>query len=117
MKEKSKPLEADGDVTVGFDAGAFEGKLSKKLPPLKGGGEVTTGAEGVAFGAATGLVMLPKAEKADDDCGAGDLAVLVLGKLNPLKASARPPNASCFAGDEVTPPNEGWRSCWGWGAG
>jgi hypothetical protein len=41
VKEKSNPFRADGDVTVGFTAGALDGKLSKKPPPLKGGGEVT----------------------------------------------------------------------------
>ena len=40
VNEKSSPFKAEGEVTVGFAAGAFEGRLSKKLPPLSGGGEV-----------------------------------------------------------------------------
>ena len=54
--------------------------------------------------------MLPKAEKAVDGCGGGGFVAvaLLLGKLNPLKASASPPNASGLAaGADVMPPNEG----------
>jgi hypothetical protein len=115
VKEKSSPFsEEEGELTVGFTAVAFDGRLSKKLPPLSGGGEVTCGADGAAFGAVTGLAKLPKAEKAEAGCGADDFVavVFVLGKLKPPKASARPPNASCFAaGVGAIPPNEGCRSC------
>jgi hypothetical protein len=72
------------------------------------------------LGAATGLVRLPKAEKADDCCGMGGFATAVveLGKLRPPNASARPPNASDFAaGVAVIPPKDGCRSCCGCGAG
>ena len=68
----------------------------------------------MAFDAGTGLVMLPKAEKAEDGCGAGAFVAVgvVLGKLRPLKASANPPKASVFgAGAGVMPPNDGCRSC------
>lgn len=114
VKEKSNPFELDGDITLAVEAGAFEGKLSKKLPPLKGGGEVTCGAEGVAL-AGTGLVKLLKPENADEACGAAGFGALLLGKLRPLNASARPPNASCFRGGavDVIPPKDGSRACCG----
>lgn len=114
VKEKSNPFELDGAVTAGLETGAFEGKLSKKLPPLKGGGEVTCGAEGVAL-AGTGLVKLLKPENADEAGGAAGFGALLLGKLSPPNASARPPNASCFRGGavDVIPPNDGSRACWG----
>ena len=41
VNEKSNPFELEGEVTLALGAGAFEGRLSKKLPPIKGGGEVT----------------------------------------------------------------------------
>ena len=74
------------------------------------------GAGGVSLGGALGLVMLPKAENADAGCGAGGFGVIVfvLGKLKPPKASARPPKASGFAaGVDVIPPKDGCRSCCG----
>lgn len=49
VKEKSKPLDAEGDMALDRGAGVWVGRLSKKLPPLNGGGEVTCGAEGVAL--------------------------------------------------------------------
>lgn len=119
VKAKSSPLDADGEATVGFGAGALEGRLSKKPPPLSGGGEVICGADGAAF-AGRELVRLPKLEKPDDVCagGGGDLDVFVLEKFNPPNASARPPNASCFEPEDVgTAPKEGSRLCCGCGAG
>jgi len=110
-------LDVEGEVTVGFSAGAFDGRLSKKLPPLKGGGDVACGPEGAAFDG-TELVRPPKAEKAEDGCAGGDIAVVVLEKLIPPKASASPPNASCFAsGGDVIAPKDGSRVCCGWAAG
>jgi len=43
------------------------------------------------------LEKLPNPPNADEVDGAGgDFALLLLGKLRPLNASARPPNASCL---------------------
>lgn len=109
VNAKSKPLDAEGEVTVGLAAGAFEGRESKKLPPLKAGGDEAP-AEDVDLGPE--LVRLPNAENAEDGCGWGGGDVLVLEKFNPPKASAKPPKASCFPrGGDAAPDMDGWRSC------
>ena len=111
VNAKSKPLDpAEGEVTVGLTAGAFEGRESKKLPPLNGGGGGEAPTEEVDFGPE--LVRLPNAENAEVDCGWGGADVLVPEKFNPPKASAKPPKASCFPrGGDAAPPRDGWRSC------
>ena len=88
----------------------MEGKLSKKPPPLKGGGEDNCGADGVDFaGTAVANAFVVEKEDFGGGCGGG---APELGKLRPLKASVRPPKASCdrVAGDEG-PPKEGCRLC------
>jgi hypothetical protein len=93
----------------------LEGKLSKKPPPLKEGGDDNCGADGVDF-ACTDVAnaLVGGKEGFGGGCGGGDAIAPALGKLRPLKASVRPPEASCdrIAGDEG-PPKEGCRMCGG----
>lgn len=130
VKEKSSMLPVAAGMAAGFGAGGFVAVGEKKFPPLRGGGgaDVICAATGVdLIGIAAGkfspdnaleparlcvdaVVPVLKLNAADDDCDCAGAAGEE--KFSPPKASANPPNASCFCGcAAVMPPKDGCRLC------